>query len=349
MAGTRRGFTLIELLVVIAIIAVLIALLLPAVQAAREAARRIQCVNNMKQLGLAMHNYTTANGVLPPGVITASNCPRDIFVGCQNTPWFILMLPQFEQQALANSFNYSLGPEGPLVPVPLGYFANSTTTAVKLASFQCPSDGDSDYKVAPTIAGGIMSGPTVSKGNYGVSWGNTYWGQDQPNPATVLTNPAGGGPVTFLPSAFGFNGNIGFASIVDGLSATVFMSELLKGTLYDQRGVLWSTAMGAGSFCSRFTPDHFDDIYRLESGFDLLTSSDVCDSQPGRMLPCNAAAAGADQRRRALAGAKSRHPGGVNTMLGDGSVRFVKATIASPIWVALNSISGGEVLDASSY
>src|SRR4051812_10501987 len=98
---SRRAFTLIELLVVIAIIAVLIALLLPAVQAAREAARRMQCVNNIKQLGLAVYNYESTNNVLPAGRIWAptkqpANFPT-IFAGAQNTTWFCLMLPLFEQ------------------------------------------------------------------------------------------------------------------------------------------------------------------------------------------------------------------------------------------------------------
>jgi prepilin-type N-terminal cleavage/methylation domain-containing protein len=134
MMSARRGFTLIELLVVIAIIAVLIALLLPAVQAAREAARRIQCVNNLKQLGLAIHNYHDANSMMPPGVIASAACGRGIFIGCQNTPWFVLLLPQFEQQTLANAFNFSLGSEGPLLPGPAGFFANSTVTATRKMS-----------------------------------------------------------------------------------------------------------------------------------------------------------------------------------------------------------------------
>src|ERR1700756_817371 len=145
-----RGFTLIELLVVIAIIAVLIALLLPAVQAAREAARRAQCVNNLKQLGLAIHNYASANGSFPPGRIwgprPSKNNPADfptIFSGTQNTTWFVLMLPQFEQQALYNAFNFTLGSEGydgGGLAVAAGMFANSTIAATKISIFQCPSD-----------------------------------------------------------------------------------------------------------------------------------------------------------------------------------------------------------------
>src|SRR6266511_2104200 len=111
----RSAFTLIELLVVIAIIAVLIALLLPAVQSAREAARRAQCINNMKQLGLAMHNYHSGNNCLPTGNVRgvglalvpgADACGTNIFDNCQNTPWFCLMLPFIEQGSLYNSFNF---------------------------------------------------------------------------------------------------------------------------------------------------------------------------------------------------------------------------------------------------
>src|SRR3954454_7643862 len=122
----RNGFTLIELLVVIAIIGVLIALLLPAVQAAREAARRIQCTNNLKQLGLAIHNYESIHGMLPigrvwtplPGVAFPG-----FFMGPQNTNWFTQMLGQLEQQNLYNAFNFAVGFEG--IPdgtgMPLGF------------------------------------------------------------------------------------------------------------------------------------------------------------------------------------------------------------------------------------
>src|SRR5580698_8425448 len=141
----RAAFTLVELLVVIAIIGILIALLLPAVQAAREAARRAQCTNNLKQLGLALQNYHDAHNGIVPGRIwpyqpsppfTAPPSPLSDG-GFQDTPWLPLLLPYLEQQPLANSFNYSLGSYG---PGNLGVFANSTVTATLLGVLQCPSD-----------------------------------------------------------------------------------------------------------------------------------------------------------------------------------------------------------------
>src|SRR5205814_1078151 len=127
----RRAFTLIELLVVIAIIAVLIALLLPAVQAAREAARRSQCTNNLKQFGLALHNYHSINNSLPPGRIFPAGTFPLIFSGAQNTTWFNMMLPLIEQGAAGNAYNFTLGAEGPNQPLPLGFFANSTVAVLQ--------------------------------------------------------------------------------------------------------------------------------------------------------------------------------------------------------------------------
>ena len=154
-APGRRGFTLIELLVVIAIIAVLIALLLPAVQAAREAARRIQCVNNLKQLGLAHHNYYDIHNSLATARIfdPVKQCPGgNVLSGCQDTPWFVLMLPQFEQTPMYNAFNFAVGSSGPVLtrPSTLGAFVNSTVGMTKIALFQCPSDRDQLWQVIAT-------------------------------------------------------------------------------------------------------------------------------------------------------------------------------------------------------
>ena len=129
----RRGFTLIELLVVIAIIAVLIALLLPAVQAAREAARRAQCVNNLKQLGLALHNYLSVQNVFPPGRINT-------YVAGNGHCWgaYSQMLPQFDLQPLFNAMNFSLNPDPDYTTTAA---ANMTAAVTVLNTLLCPSDG----------------------------------------------------------------------------------------------------------------------------------------------------------------------------------------------------------------
>jgi prepilin-type N-terminal cleavage/methylation domain-containing protein len=184
MSQRRRGFTLIELLVVIAIIAVLIALLLPAVQAAREAARRIQCTNNLKQLGLAFANYESANNCYPSADIFGTNNGLCTGFGfgdnCQNTPWFVLMLPFIEQGSLYNAFNASIGVEGPGFQ---GYYANSTVETTTIASFQCPSDIQQKFSIAVIAALAGLTGPNwnISKGNYGVNWGNCDYGQGVSN------------------------------------------------------------------------------------------------------------------------------------------------------------------------
>ncbi|CAN5874076.1 DUF1559 domain-containing protein [soil metagenome] len=338
MTRPRRAFTLIELLVVIAIIGVLIALLLPAVQAAREAARRTQCTNNMKQLGLAMANYESTHSSLPPGRIwrqgSFPGCGTQIFGGCQNTPWFVLMLPQFEQQALYDAYNFHLGAEGPRNN-PLGFFANSTVAATKLSSFQCPSDGEEKFQITPAYAGGALSGPIFSKGNYAVSWGNTQWAQTSPPGSTI----------EYLPSAFGHQ-RVRLSDIRDGLSNTVFMSEVLQGAIHDVRGLVWSTLPGGGSFNTRFTPNQFRDFYNLENDGDRLNQVIFCVSDPVQKLPCSAANNGRGSDSHAFAGAKSRHPGGVNSLFGDGSVRYIKETIDPRVWIGVNTIKGGEIISA---
>ena len=195
----RRGFTLIELLVVIAIIGVLIALLLPAVQAAREAARRAQCINNLKQLGLAMHNYHSAHNTFP--------------IGRQGSPrrnWTFGILAFLEQGAMFHSINFT---------VPFYDPSNTTVIFTTVDAFECPSDLNS----------GAIEEPTQPyprhKGNYMVNWGNTHFFQDQ------AANPFAGpvGTLAYLDAPFFSEGCRGVRDIIDGSSNTLLMSEVIIG------------------------------------------------------------------------------------------------------------------------
>jgi prepilin-type N-terminal cleavage/methylation domain-containing protein len=201
----RRGFTLIELLVVIAIIAVLIALLLPAVQAAREAARRAQCVNNLKQIGVALHNYISIANVLPPGRINSH------IAGLGNC-WgaYAQMLPELEQQVIFNSFNFNLPPEVDDTPSVTTGLANSTGYATSITSLLCPSDSAA---VLVTVAGTLNA-----THNYNVNTGSGY---------SVVQTPVA--PLTGTPNGpFFENSRVSPASFSDGMSNSVAVTETIR-------------------------------------------------------------------------------------------------------------------------
>ena len=374
----RRGFTLIELLVVIAIIAVLISLLLPAVQSAREAARRIQCVNNLKQVGLAVHNYLSANNSLPSGVVfntSVAPCSGYGFgSSCQNTTWFVLVLPYLEGGNLANAFNFSIGSEGTMqvTGFPYSYAVNKTVLTTKIGFFFCPSDTDKTFDIASSAVGAILTGSpalSITKGNYGVNWGNTDYGQGRRGDSWFASNPS-----AHRPAPFGYNSgatgplSVTIASITDGTSNTLLASELLQGANDDIRGLLWTDFPGAHSFVTRLAPNGNADFWAGSAyidpaggntmdnlptygGSQLGTSpanignGDLCDNQPGQNLPCFSQG----KEGGSYAASRSRHPGGVNSLLADGSVRFFKNSVNLATWVALGSMSGGEVISADSY
>lgn len=326
----RRGFTLIELLVVIAIIAVLIALLLPAVQSAREAARRAQCVNNLKQIALGMHNYESGNGVLPPGT---KSC-------CWGT-WLVFMLPFVEQQALFNAWNFG----GDLLyyqgeyDAPLRYAgaANTTVSATRVNAYSCPSDGNG------TTLTGIGR---VTSQNYVVNFGNLVTAQPANFNFGGLNYNFGGAPFTDMSSSNpGMGGTrvVSFAGVPDGLSNTMLVSEVVVGVgkggqynaPYDLRGFSWWGS--AASYTAWIAPN--------SSQPDVTESESYCVYPMGMNPPCTAPT---DALPR-FNGARSRHAGGVNAAMGDGSVRFMKNTISLPIWRALATTRGAEIVSSDSY
>ena len=301
-SGRRAGFTLIELLVVIAIIGVLIGLLLPAVQAAREAARRAQCTNNLKQLGLALHNYHDVHGRFAPGAITVT-LPNNY---AYRQPFLPSLLPFLEGGTLANAFNYNLSFQETV---------NSTVRAVRISVFDCPSDqqilfannGAANYDV---------------KGNYGINWGqNTF------------SDPG-------LPAPFAVNYGATLAEFVDGTSNTFLMSELLQtpappgqpNTVVDRRARMWADLSGCSQISARNAPN------------SKVPDYSVCWEAQG--APCNRNTTDTNNH---YVSARSKHSGGVNTLLGDGSVRFIKDAISLTSWHALSSRAGGEVLSGDSF
>jgi prepilin-type N-terminal cleavage/methylation domain-containing protein/prepilin-type processing-associated H-X9-DG protein len=316
MNTKRCGFTLIELLVVIAIIAVLIALLLPAVQAAREAARRIQCTNNLKQLGLALHGYHDANGAIPPNS-GASPAP-DFSMKARLLPWL-------EQAALFNSLNNSFGATSA---------QNTTAHNTNINAFLCPSDGN-------------RPDPVASSTNY-------------PNNVGVVRNASGAldGPAYKLnqPSD---GPTISFTNITDGLSMTVIFSEFIKGrnnlnelgpqNVYDS-GVpetLGANPLTYAQACMKAT-----NVVYAQKGIDWILDDCGKGGCYSHIMTPNTKAcwygSGANTDHT-IVGASAYHSGGVNVTMMDGSVRFVKSSVAATIWWGLATRAGGEIISADSF
>jgi prepilin-type N-terminal cleavage/methylation domain-containing protein/prepilin-type processing-associated H-X9-DG protein len=328
-----RGFTLIELLVVIAIIAVLIALLLPAVQAAREAARRIQCTNNLKQLGLAMHNYHSGLNTFPIGVIGIRSPTLYASVGdptgaINRRTWAFMILPYIEKGPVFQAINFSL----PFNP-PTGA-ANNTVSELLIASFLCPSD--------PTV--NQIDQNNRREGNYVVNWGNSNWNQDlfaANNP--FVGNPLlPGNPVPFLGAPFTMDRSYGVQNITDGTSNTLLMAEVIIGAtkptnLYEHRGDIYNDDYNCAMFMAYTTPNSKipDWIANGYCRYPYLTNP-PCSGQTGAA-------------QNAYNASRSYHPGGVNALLSDGSVKFFKDTVNVNTWRSLSTTTGAEVVSADSF
>ncbi len=336
MNSRRQGFTLIELLVVIAIIAVLIALLLPAVQAAREAARRAQCTNNLKQIGLGMHNYESANGSLPPGE-----------KGCCWGTWGVFILPYVEQSTLFNAWN-SYGRNVPSGGPYDGYLryagaANTTVTYSKVNAYACPSDPNA----------GIQRNGGIRYHNYAVNYGNVDQAQNAQFPVPSPTIPNTfytfkGAPFTDIGSPaiddtgyaidFASLTVTPFAGITDGLSNTLMSSELkIANPPNDLRGYTWWGP--SASFTALLTPN---------SNLPDTMGNGGCSGIVNP--PCNGGLKNPNGGYMMVyLGARSFHPGGVNAGMCDGSVRFLKNSVNPITYMGLSTTQGGEVISADSY
>ncbi len=352
MKTKRRGFTLIELLVVIAIIGVLIALLLPSVQAAREAARRAQCTNNLKQIGLAIHNYESSFKVYPFG---KGQHYKSVLPSAQAyARWSAQsqLLMYMEQGNLFNAINFSLPPETPGMQGDVAFMPayqnpnreNMTGSLAQVATFLCPSDA---------------SGGTLAEWPGGLNYlGNLYtWACDssETNPVTVSAQPE------LAQGIFYYLSSVRPADIRDGMSSTAFFSEKIRGTgtrdsdaRSDQMIMPKATSMDQTyQNCQAMTPQT---ATRLTSrqGMSWVMGEMCCSmynhvSTPnGRTCASTSFDVGMQNMAMQIP-PSSRHPGGVNVMMGDGSVRFVKDGISIATWRALGSRAGGELLSQSDY
>jgi len=373
--GLRRGFTLIELLVVIAIIAVLIALLLPAVQAAREAARRAQCTNNLKQIGIAMHNYHDQMGSYPPGEITTVGVTTPNVVdgwGLRTTElaWRAMILPQMEQSPVYNAINFSIGPNPAADPNSAAQFTAFNTV---FTTWLCPSDGTNgggrlpsntpdgqwtDQPIDPSTGTTAAMTPVA---NYAGSFGDNYCGGPLLSSTQGLpweTNPTGSPPVG--QARIGWNGYwgvnrdgnfnwgggvmrgyfdyrssfkpINIASVTDGSSNTIMAGEVIPSRAADSNFWYFN-----GAYAGTTVPLGWNSNTYPSSAANCYQQWQNSTAPTG----CRYSAAGK--------GFTSFHPGGSNFLFGDGSVKFLKNSIAMVTYCGLGSRAGGEVISSDAY
>lgn len=298
----KRGFTLIELLVVIAIIAILIALLLPAVQQAREAARRTQCKNNLKQIGLAMHNYHDVHNGLP---VAQFSC-------CWGT-WLVGIMPYIDQANQYNRYEFNRKYGIPVDNARYGHAANLPVTTTRFAAYSCPSDTPNSP----------FSG--ITNHNYAVNFGNTGYAQQ-----STLNGVTFGEAPFRLSDYLAPARNRKFRDITDGLTSTFLVAEVLQGQGNDLRGFAW---WGDASQFTTYLPPN-------SSLPDRIYSSYYCNNLPDRNLPC----AASTTSEPTMFAARSRHVGGVQVTMGDGSSRFISENIDIDLYRGLSTAQGSEVL-----
>lgn len=319
----RRGFTLIELLVVIAIIAILIALLVPAVQKVRDSASRAQCQNNLKQWTLAFHNFHDVYKKLPPGATNNSPVkPVKIEPQTFRRTWVMFVWPYIEQDNLGRKVDWSK----PFFVAPATIPGTlDGLTGAKVALYYCPVDTGVDLTDHPNFQ--------RRRGNYVINWGNSRYGQ-KPQPVARA-------PFSHIDGLRYRPRPTRLSDISDGTANTLMMSETLMAHSKkdnDWRGDIQNDD-GVFRFHTSLTPNSTaPDIMQgpLNRWAQTATGS------PPNADPMMPVAIGA--RNDQVAAARSRHSGGVNVTLCDGSVRFVRNGVPLNLWMALGTMNGGETI-----
>lgn len=337
-----HGFTLVELLVVIAIIGVLIALLLPAVQAAREAARRSQCTNNMRQLGIALHNYHSASEAFPMGS-EVDVAELDVFAGAVTR-----ILPHLEQSTVTSIYDFDR------------YWEDQTAqvTATPIPVFDCPSSPGENPMVHPILKG-IVDNDTYGTSDYAMSKGVS-------DAICVQTAFQGGGPgpiPTELRGVFGFNWQVAVGQITDGSSNTFAMGEAATSPN-------WPVCHLAG--CTEVTPDGSGEVPTAWMGWIvpepnntlafagglIVTSMYGCTMEPMNKYPVTdtflqiaelfspgrPCKSSAENGHSSVSNFRSDHPSGCNFLFADGSVHFMTDSIDLITYRALSTVQGEEVV-----
>ncbi len=336
----RRGFTLIELLVVIAIIAILIALLLPAVQQAREAARRSQCKNNLKQIGLAVHNYMDTHRVLPFG----KGATYTGAAGYARWSQHAMLLPFLEQVSLYKSINFSAAPSTPGMGGVIAFMpafvsanaGNDVAARTLISAFLCPSDA-------------YPSDPWQGQNNYAANQGGWLCDRgDSPGAAAVATTEVQTGVFYFLSS-------VRSSDVKDGLSQTAFFSEKRRGTgIPDPKTDLFVTPSQTSLALTYSTCQGINTATATpltsKWGYSWVMGENCCTLYNHVSTPNTNSCAGFPVPATGMTdmsmqvSASSWHPGGVHVLMGDGAVHFSNNSIDLTVWRAVGTRKGGEAI-----